>query len=225
MSFVTVELDALGTAVTDLGGLNSSIRGATAAAAAPTTGIVAAAGDEISAAIAKLFGGYGQGFQAVSAQAASFHDRFLQAFQAGVDAYARTEVAGTSTLQALKNDVMGLINTPTELAASRPLFGDGANGAAGTGENGGDGGYLGGNGGNGGSGVPGTAGANGGNGGNGGNAGLFYGNGGKGGDGGTAAPAAAKYTAGTVATAGTQGCFLAPVGPAGGAGQRDRRPT
>ena len=108
---------------------------------------MAAARDEVSAAIARLFGNYGQDFQALSAQSASFHDRFVQAFREGEAAYARTETANASPLQALENDVMGAVNTPTELLMSRPVIGNGADGAPGTGQAGGDGGILEGNGG------------------------------------------------------------------------------
>lgn len=52
---------------------------ATAAAAIPTTQVLAAAADEVSAAIAELFGAHGQEFQALSAQASAFHDRFVRA--------------------------------------------------------------------------------------------------------------------------------------------------
>lgn len=40
---------------------------------------VYAAADEVSAAIAELFGAHGQEFQALSAQASAFHDRFVRA--------------------------------------------------------------------------------------------------------------------------------------------------
>ena len=46
----------------------SAINDANASAAGPTTGLVAAAEDEVSAAIAKLFGGYGQQYQALARQ-------------------------------------------------------------------------------------------------------------------------------------------------------------
>src|ERR1700722_18203067 len=147
-SYVIVVPEALSAAAADLSGIGDALRGATAAAASPTTGIVAAASDEVSTAIAKLFGTYGQNFHALSAQSASFHDRFVQAFRAGEAAYASTEAANGSPLQALENDVMGAVNTPTELLLARPIIGNGANGAPGTGERGGDGGILEGNGGN-----------------------------------------------------------------------------
>jgi len=44
----------------------SALGAANAAAAGPTTGLVAAAQDEVSAPTAALFGGYGQEYQAVA---------------------------------------------------------------------------------------------------------------------------------------------------------------
>lgn len=63
----------------DLASLGAALSEATAAAAIPTTQVLAAAADEVSAAIAELFGAHGQEFQALSAQASAFHDRFVRA--------------------------------------------------------------------------------------------------------------------------------------------------
>jgi hypothetical protein len=52
--------------------------------------------DEVSAAIAAVFSGLGQGFQALGAQAAAFHDQFVQALNAGAGVYAATEAANAS---------------------------------------------------------------------------------------------------------------------------------
>lgn len=43
--------------------------------------IVAAAGDEVSAAVAALFASHSQAYQSISAQAAAFHSQFVQAIQ------------------------------------------------------------------------------------------------------------------------------------------------
>jgi len=59
-------------AATDLASIGSTLNVANAAAPAPTTGILVAAEDEVSAAIAALFSAHGQGFQALTAQAAAF---------------------------------------------------------------------------------------------------------------------------------------------------------
>ncbi len=73
MSFVFAAPDAMAAAASDVAGIGSAIGAANAAAAAHTTGVLAAAEDEVSAAIAALFSAHGQGFQALSAQAAAFH--------------------------------------------------------------------------------------------------------------------------------------------------------
>ena len=178
MADVVVGPAWVGAAAGDLVRLGSVIDAATAAARVSTTQLLAAGGDEVSAAIAALWGGYGQAFQVISAQAAAFHQQFVQALHAGAGAYAGAEAAGASWLQTLGQDALGAINAPANVLWGRPLIGDGANGAAGTGQAGGPGGIVWGNGGNGGSGAPGQIG------GAGGAAGLF-GNGGTGGAGGT----------------------------------------
>ncbi|ORB86036.1 PE family protein, partial [Mycobacterium kansasii] len=151
MSFVFSLPEALHTAATDLASLDSTLAAANAAAAAQTTGLLAAAEDEISAAIAALFSGHGRAYQALSAQAATFHDQFVQALAASAGAYAGAEAANASPLQQLLNT----INAPVQALTGRPLIGNGANGTPGTGQNGAPGGWLLGDGGAGGSGGPG----------------------------------------------------------------------
>ena len=95
-SFVNVVPEELASASEQLSGIGSSIRSATSAAAPSTTSVVAAAEDEISAAISKLFGGYGQEFQALSAQAGLFHSSFLQTLTSGGNLYSAAEAANAS---------------------------------------------------------------------------------------------------------------------------------
>src|ERR1700761_7629093 len=173
-SFLTAAPEALAGASADLSGIESAIRAANAAAAGSTTDLLSAAGDEVSEAIAKLFGTFGQEYQALGAQATQFHARFAQTLAGGADAYATAEAANASPLADLG------VFSPWEILTGRPLIGNGTNGAAGTGEAGGAGGWLLGNGGNGGSGASGQVG------GAGGSAGLL-GAGGAGGAGGISA--------------------------------------
>lgn len=93
MSFVIAEPDFVTAAAGQLAGIQSSIGAAAEAAAVPTTGIAEAAADEISAAISRLFGAYGQEFQAASAQAAAFHAEFVRLLDGGAAAYLSAEVA------------------------------------------------------------------------------------------------------------------------------------
>lgn len=55
MSFVVTIPEALAAVATDLAGIGSTIGTANAAAAVPTTTVLAAAADEVSAAMAALF--------------------------------------------------------------------------------------------------------------------------------------------------------------------------
>ncbi len=79
MSFVIAAPEAVASAASNLASIGSTIGEANAAAAAPTTGVVAAAEDEVSAAIATLFSSHAQDFQALGAQAAAFHSPFVPA--------------------------------------------------------------------------------------------------------------------------------------------------
>ncbi len=172
MEYLIAAQDVLVAAAADLEGIGSALAAANRAAEAPTTGLLAAGADEVSAAIASLFSGNAQAYQALSAQAAAFHQQFVRALSSAAGSYAAAEAANASPMQA----VLDVVNGPTQLLLGRPLIGDGANG--GPGQNGGDGGLLYGNGGNGGSSsTPGQPG------GRGGAAGLI-GNGGAGGAGG-----------------------------------------
>jgi hypothetical protein len=139
MSFVRASTDLIGNAATDLAGIRSALsvaNAANAAAAGPTAQIQAAAADEISAAIATLFGSHAHAYQAFSAQATAFHDQFVQTLEGAGNAYAAAEAANASPLQSL----LDAINAPTQTLLGRPLIGDGANG--GPGQAGGDGGLL-----------------------------------------------------------------------------------
>ena len=226
MSFVIAAPELIAAAASDFANIGSSIGAANAAAAASTTEVLAAGADDVSAAISALFGAHGQAYRAISAQAETFHQQFVQVLNAGVASYAATEAANSSPLQILEQDLLGVINAPTEALFGRPLIGNGANGATGTGQNGGAGGFLIGNGGNGGSGAP-----FGGAGGAGGPAGLF-GNGGAGGaGGGTTLPGPGGaggaggsggllFGAGGIGGAGGATYGLSTTGGAGGAGGR-----
>lgn len=168
MSYVITNPSSLTVATTHLNSLGSAVHTANQAAALATGQVASAAADEVSAAIASLFSGFGREYQQLSAHATAFHADFVQTLARASGAYALAEAANASPL----DPILGLINAPTNLLLGRPLVGDGTNGAPGTGANGGAGGLLWGNGGNGGSGAAGQAG------GRGGDAGLF-GNGGR----------------------------------------------
>ncbi|WP_142995513.1 PE family protein, partial [Mycobacterium persicum] len=174
MSFVFAVPELVDAAATELAGIGSAISNANAAAAFPTTAIAAAGADEVSAAIAALFGAHAQAYQAVSAQLATFHEQFVRTLQVSVGAYASTDAA--AAVAAAEQQLLEVVNGPSRLLTGRPLIGDGADGIA-PGQDGGDGGWLIGNGGDGADGTaPGQAGGEGGDAG-------FIGSGGKGGRG------------------------------------------
>jgi hypothetical protein len=105
MSFVVAAPEVLGSAATDLASLGSTIQAANGAAAAQTTGVLVAAEDEVSAAVAAVFSAHGEGFQALGAQAAAFHDQFVQALTAGARSYVSAEAANVAafTCQRSRN--------------------------------------------------------------------------------------------------------------------------
>ncbi|WP_082277198.1 PE family protein, partial [Mycobacterium ostraviense] len=161
MSYVAIAPETTAAAAADLNSLGSTLRAANAAAAVGTTQLLPAAGDEVSVAIAAVFSDLGQGFQAVSAQTALFHEQFVQLLSGGGLLYAMTEAANASPLQVLEQDLLAAINAPTLYLFQRPLIGNGANGAL-PGQPGAPGGFLVGNGGDGAAGAAGQAGGQGG---------------------------------------------------------------
>jgi len=93
MSFVTTQPEALSAAATSLTGIGSTLSAQNAAAAAPTTGLVPAAADEVSALTATQFAVHAQMYQAVSAQADAIHQLFVSTLGTSATSYAATEVA------------------------------------------------------------------------------------------------------------------------------------
>src|ERR1700757_5511266 len=91
MANLAVAPEFLASAATDLSNIGSTLSAAKSAAAAPTTGVLAAAEDEVSAAIAAMFSAHGRDFQALGAQAAAFHDRFVQTLTAGGGSYVGSQ--------------------------------------------------------------------------------------------------------------------------------------
>lgn len=133
MSFVSVSSEAMADAATNLANIGSTVREANAAAAAMTTGLVPAAQDEVSTAIATLFGMYGNEFQGLTAQAAAFQDRLVAAVNTAAQAYSAAEVASTSALRTAEQDVVNAVNAPAELLLGHPLIGNGTGTSIGAG--------------------------------------------------------------------------------------------
>jgi hypothetical protein len=96
VSFVTTQPEALTSAASTLLGLGSGMAAGNAAAAAPTTGVVPAAADEVSALTAAQFATHGQLYQAISAQAAAIHEMFVNTLGVSAASYEATEAANAA---------------------------------------------------------------------------------------------------------------------------------
>jgi hypothetical protein len=95
MSFVTTQPEALSAAATSLAGIGTTMSAQNAAVAAPTTGVIPAAADEVSALTATQFAVHAQMYQAVSAQAEAIHQLFVSTLGTSATSYAATEAANT----------------------------------------------------------------------------------------------------------------------------------
>jgi PE family len=98
VSFVSMQPAELTAAAGNLQGMGSIMTAQSAAAAAPTTGVIPAAADEVSALTAAQFATHAEMFQVVSAQAAAIHDMFVNTLSASAGSYAATEVANASAV-------------------------------------------------------------------------------------------------------------------------------
>ncbi|PJE19092.1 MAG: PE family protein [Mycobacterium sp.] len=113
MTSLLVQPEIITSVVTDLERIGSTVSAASAAAAAPTSGLLAAAADEVSAAIANFFGTYGQEFQAAVATVEAYQSQFQQALAAAANAYVHTEAAAATALQ-------GVLGLPAAAAFTPP---------------------------------------------------------------------------------------------------------
>jgi hypothetical protein len=67
-----------------------------AAAAAPTTGVLPPAADEVSALTAAQFAAHAQMYQDFSAQAAAIHEQFVATLATSAGSYLATEAANAA---------------------------------------------------------------------------------------------------------------------------------
>ncbi len=98
MVVVIAAPELLADAAGDAESIGSAIAAGGSAAAGSTTGVLAAAEDEVSKAITALFSDYAQDYQALLQQAAAFHTEFTRALAASGAAYAQAEAAAIQTL-------------------------------------------------------------------------------------------------------------------------------
>jgi hypothetical protein len=151
MSSVLVVPDMLETAAADVSRIGSAVTAGNLAAAVPTTGLAAAGADEVSAAIAVLFGAHAQEFQAAAAQATTYYEQFVRTLSAAAASYAATEATIATSLQgspllgsaanaaSLSSELQTFLNAPLSTitgawlnspfgsAIDQALFGTGGN--------------------------------------------------------------------------------------------------
>ena len=96
MTFVTTQPEMLASAAGQLQGVGTAIAAQNVAIAAPTTGVIPAAADEVSALTAAQFANHAQVYQTVSAQAAAMHEMFVRMLSASAGSYATTEAANAA---------------------------------------------------------------------------------------------------------------------------------
>lgn len=137
MSFVVAAPEEVAAAAGDLAGIGSTLREVTAAAAGQTTAITTAAADDVSLAISEMFGTYGQQFQALSAEAASFHNGFVSLLNGGASAYLSAEIANAqqtmNTASVAASSAVGSFTASSAAAASTPILGGLLGGSTGSG--------------------------------------------------------------------------------------------
>lgn len=112
MSFVVVAADVLETAAADAAQIGSAVSAGNLAAAIPTTELAAAGADEVSAAVASLFGAHAQEYQAAAARAATYSEQFVRTLSAAASSYVATEAGIATSLQG-----------PLAAATAAPLAG------------------------------------------------------------------------------------------------------
>jgi hypothetical protein len=95
MSFVTAQPTELTAAAENLESIGSALTAQNVAAAAPTTGVLPAAADAVSVLTAAQFATQAQMYQAISAQAATIHEMFVNTLGDSAGSYAATEAANT----------------------------------------------------------------------------------------------------------------------------------
>ncbi len=98
MSNVITNPEVLAAAAGRLHAINEALKAGNAAAAAPTVGVVPAAGDLVSALTAAQFASHAQLYQTVSAHAATVQEFMATMLGACSGSYAATEAANAAAL-------------------------------------------------------------------------------------------------------------------------------
>jgi hypothetical protein len=100
MSFLTAVPEELLAAAGKLGAIGNSLAAQNAGAAEPTSAILPAASDQISAVQAAIFGEYGTLYQQIAAEAQAIHDQFVSVLGLSSGTYSDTESANAAAATA-----------------------------------------------------------------------------------------------------------------------------
>ncbi|OBJ88197.1 PE family protein [Mycobacterium asiaticum] len=98
MAYVLTQPQVMASAAAQVAAVGTAVRDAGAAAARTTTGLVSAAADEVSNAIAGLFNAFAEEGQQVISRMAAMHQQFAQSLAAAGEAYTVSEAASVSAL-------------------------------------------------------------------------------------------------------------------------------
>jgi hypothetical protein len=93
---LTAHPAAIAAAAETLSGIGAGVSAQNSAIAAPTTGMLPAAADEVSALTAAQFAAHAQIYQSISAQAAAIHEQFVNTLGISAGSYAATEAANAA---------------------------------------------------------------------------------------------------------------------------------
>lgn len=132
MSPFAVTPEALGSATTTLARIRSELDAARLAAAASTTGQMAAGADEVSSAISALFAEFGAEFHAVEARVGAYHQQLVQTLRAAAATYSAAEAFNSSTLEMVQREVAAALDAPRLALFGRPMIGTTATGTTAT---------------------------------------------------------------------------------------------
>lgn len=99
MSSVTARPEALAAAAGTLGSIGAALSAGNAAAAAPMTGVLPPAADEVSALLATQFATHAAMYQMVSAKASAMHEHFAATLATSAASYLSTETANAVASQ------------------------------------------------------------------------------------------------------------------------------
>ncbi|MHA7653657.1 PE-PPE domain-containing protein [Mycobacterium sp. ML4] len=122
MSYFVASPDFLMAAASDLAAVGSAISAANEAVAQRITSLSGAAADEVSTAIAALFGWHGRQYQAVSAQVSQSQQRFGRGLMATADAYMTAEIANAERILGSNGVAGAAAGTRITVPGAGPLY-------------------------------------------------------------------------------------------------------